>query len=83
MENVKKPIRMCVVCKKRDLQENLIRLQCKENNLTYFSGIGRSFYVCYNCINTKKFINFISKVCKITKEEAKNKIFHFPFSILN
>ena len=52
MENVKKPIRMCVACKKRDLQKNLIRLQCKKDDLTYFSGIGRSFYVCYNCINT-------------------------------
>ena len=85
MENVKWkiPIRMCVVCKKRAPQKELIRLQCEKGKIIPFKGEGRSFYVCKNCINDKKFVKFISKNCKISKEEAKNQIFHFTFSSVN
>ncbi|ACM92404.1 conserved hypothetical protein [Nautilia profundicola AmH] len=83
MENEHKPIRMCVVCRKRLFQKELYRLQCKNRKLSPFDGFGRSFYVCDNCKNEKKFINYISKICKITKEKAKEEIVHFPFSILN
>jgi len=85
MENEKwkmKSIRMCVVCRERFYQNELNRLQCKDKRLISFSGIGRSFYVCNECINTKKFINYIAKICKVSKEDAKNQIFHFPFSIV-
>ena len=80
MEN-EKLIRMCVVCKKRDKQYLLNRLQCIENQLKTFSGEGRSFYVCSECINSKKFINFLSKKCNKSKEEIKKLIIRFPFSI--
>jgi predicted RNA-binding protein YlxR (DUF448 family) len=84
MENGKhKPLRMCVVCRKRFYQNELNRLQCKNAKLILFSGSGRSFYVCKDCVNNKKFVNYISKICKISKEKAKEEIFHFPFSILN
>ena len=84
MENGKhKPIRMCVVCRKRFYQDELNRLQCKNHKLIPFSGIGRSFYVCGNCINDKKLIKFISKLCNISKDDAKSQIFHFPFYIVN
>jgi len=85
MENVKWkiPIRMCVICRNRFPQKELIRLQCKDNQLISFRGEGRSFYVCNNCIKTKKFIKFISKKCNINREDAKNQIFHFTFSIVN
>ncbi len=79
--NKEKLIRMCVVCRKRDKQYSLNRLQCIENQLIKFSGKGRSFYICDECINSKKFINFLSKKCNKTKEEIKNLIIHFPFSI--
>ena len=73
MENrKKKPVRMCVACRGRFLQEDLLRLQCKGNNLVKFLGEGRSFYVCENCINTKRFINYISKKCNLNKESLKN-----------
>ena len=78
-----KQIRMCVACKKRDKQNNLIRLQCFNNKLIKFRGSGRSFYVCKNCINSKKFINFISKVCNLNKEKTKEMILNFPFFILH
>ncbi len=80
MDN-EKLIRMCVVCKKRAKQFSLNRLQCNDNQLKTFSGEGRSFYVCNECIKTKKFINFLSKKCNKSKEEIKNLIIHFPFSI--
>jgi len=84
MENEKyKPLRMCVVCRKKRFQDELNRLQCKEKRLIPFRGEGRSFYVCGSCVKEKKFINYVSKICKITKEKAKEEIFHFPFSILN
>ncbi len=85
MENgkLKKPLRMCIVCKRRFFQNELNRLQCKNNKLTFFSGVGRSFYVCGSCINDKKLIKYISKLCNLSKEEAKNQIFHFPFYIVN
>jgi len=83
MENekckVKKTIRMCVGCRKRFFQKDLLRLQCKNGNLIRFEGIGRSFYVCKDCISSKKVINYIAKQCNITKEEAKNFILHFSF----
>jgi predicted RNA-binding protein YlxR (DUF448 family) len=80
MENEKKiKIRMCVVCRKRDKQENLYRLQCKSGVLIPFSGRGRSFYVCENCINTKKFIKYLSKLCNLDKDKIKESLFHFPF----
>jgi len=83
MENGKhKPLRMCVVCRERFYQNDLNRLQCKNGRLVSHKGEGRSFYVCTQCIKEKKFIKFISKICKITKEKAKEEIFHFPFSIL-
>jgi len=88
MENGKckinnKPIRMCVVCRKRFNQKELNRLQCKDKKLISFSGVGRSFYVCSSCINNKKLIKYILKICNISKEEARNQILHFPFSIVN
>jgi predicted RNA-binding protein YlxR (DUF448 family) len=67
-------IRMCVSCRKRDLQENLYRFQCKNFELIPFSGKGRSFYVCKDCINSKKFINYISKICNLNKQKAKELI---------
>jgi predicted RNA-binding protein YlxR (DUF448 family) len=81
MENGKIRIRMCVVCRKRDFQDNLFRLQCIDKKLVPFSNKGRSFYVCKDCVNSKKFINYLSKKCSLTKEEVKKMIFYFPFYI--
>ncbi len=79
MENIKKPIRMCVVCRKRFFQNELIRMQCINNELIPFTGSGRSFYVCKECVKSHKFIKYVSRICNIDKEKAKFSIFHFPF----
>jgi len=67
---------MCIVCRGRFEQEKLIRLQCKEKRLIFFSGQGRSFYLCKDCINNKKLSKIISYLCKISKENAKSQIEH-------
>jgi predicted RNA-binding protein YlxR (DUF448 family) len=64
-----KPIRMCVICRARNLQENLIRLQCKEGLLSRFTGQGRSFYICMNCKDNKKISKKISHICKNSNSE--------------
>lgn len=71
----KKPVRMCVVCKKRDTQENLHRLQCKNGKLIFFEGTGRSFYVCDECLKNKKFYKIIAYKCNFSKIRAKEEIF--------
>jgi predicted RNA-binding protein YlxR (DUF448 family) len=78
----KKPVRTCVVCREKFFQDSLNRLQCVDKKLVSFTGEGRSFYVCANCVKDKKFIRYVSKICNISKENAKEMIFHFPFSIV-
>ncbi len=46
----RKPIRMCIVCKDRGFQNSLIRLQHIDENVVFFSGRKRSFYLCKDCL---------------------------------
>jgi predicted RNA-binding protein YlxR (DUF448 family) len=59
-----KPIRMCVVCRDRILQENLIRLQCKDGVISRYTNSGRSFYLCINCKDNKNLSKKIAYICK-------------------
>ncbi|EEC25423.1 hypothetical protein HPB128_21g185 [Helicobacter pylori B128] len=43
-------IRMCVACRMRQPQKDLLRLKSFENQIVEFDGKGRSFYVCGNCL---------------------------------
>ncbi len=56
-----KPIRMCIGCKRRYLQSQLNRFQVKNKKLIKFSGFGRSFYICNECIEKreKKIFNIL------------------------
>jgi len=60
-------IRTCVVCRERMAQKLLNRLQCKDKKLIAFSGIGRSFYICDNCLENE------SKLEKALYRNCKNK----------
>jgi len=62
---------MCVVCKNRLSQSEMLRLQCKNKKIIPFSGIGRSFYICKDCINDKKLDKIIQRICKIDKTNSK------------
>ena len=60
-------IRTCVVCREKMAQKLLNRLQCKDKKLIAFSGIGRSFYICNNCLENE------SKLEKALYRNCKNK----------
>lgn len=48
------PIRMCIMCKTRDLQINLKRLQHKDDSIIKYTKQHRSFYLCNICLIDKK-----------------------------
>lgn len=47
---LKIPVRTCIACRAKIAQNLLNRLQCKDKKLTPFTGTGRSFYVCDECL---------------------------------
>jgi predicted RNA-binding protein YlxR (DUF448 family) len=55
---------MCVVCRRRFSQESMYRLQCKNYEIVSFSGIGRSFYLCKDCENSKNLDKIVKRICK-------------------
>ncbi|WP_324173003.1 DUF448 domain-containing protein [Sulfurimonas sp.] len=56
---------MCISCRERDEQSKLLRLQCINGLLESFSGNGRSFYICKNCILIeKKVLKALMRQCK-------------------
>lgn len=65
------PIRMCIVCRGRFPQAQLIRLQYKDSTLMKFSGIGRSFYLCPCCKEIPKTNDCIARVCKLDKKHKE------------
>ena len=64
-----KQTRMCVKCRQRSHQKELIRLQVEGNSLCEFSGNGRSFYVCEACIEQPKTLQAIIKINKLKPSE--------------
>ena len=59
-------IRMCICCRKRELQSDLIRLQCIGKDLVQYTNKGRSFYLCLDCIKTnqKNVLRALAQKCK-------------------
>jgi len=56
---------MCIVCRGRFEQNTLLRLQCIEQQLCFYEGSGRSFYLCQTCIeDEKKVTRALARVCK-------------------
>ena len=59
------PIRMCICCRKKDIQSSLNRFQCIDGGIVSFSKNGRSFYLCNNCLNQEKqVIKSLMRQCK-------------------
>ncbi len=67
-----KPIRMCICCRGRFLQKDLLRLRCENRKITKHTGIGRSFYICQGCLSEKKLAKSLSRVCKTDPKTALN-----------
>jgi len=70
------PTRMCVSCRERDTQNNLLRLQCIEGSIEVFQKSGRSFYLCNNCLcQEKKVIKALMRQCRGgDKDKFMNKL---------
>jgi len=70
------PLRMCVSCRKRDVQFQLLRLQCFNGEISSFTGLGRSFYLCQSCLKEeKKLLKTLMRQCKSPeKDKLMNKL---------
>lgn len=74
------PIRMCIACRTRFPQKDLIRLKQVKENIVAYDNEGRSFYLCDECsINEKKIKGLIKRFkqeeerfIKLLKELIKN-----------
>lgn len=64
---------MCIKCRNRLQQDNLIRLQIKDGGIIEWENIGRSFYLCEDCITSGNCINSIYKANKIKINYTSNK----------
>lgn len=58
---------MCISCRTRNHKDSMNRLQCKDKKLQTFDGIGRSFYICNECLEDEK------RLEKALYRECKNK----------
>ena len=62
---IHQPIRMCVSCRDRKTQSKLLRLQYLDGSLEKFTGNGRSFYICENCLaEDKKLSKALMRQCR-------------------
>ncbi|CAM2755560.1 YlxR family protein [Helicobacter felis] len=66
----KNAVRMCVCCRERALQENLLRFSIQEGKIISFCGQGRSFYLCKTCLYAKDVCRQILKVKHAPKNKA-------------
>jgi len=55
------PIRMCITCRSRHLQNTLIRLRQVGKEVIAFDGKGRSFYLCSGCVKNEKKVKGLVK----------------------
>ena len=70
------PTRMCVSCRNRDTQFQLLRLQCLKGEISAFNGLGRSFYLCQSCLKEdKRLFRALMRQCKSSeKDKLMNKL---------
>jgi len=62
------PTRMCIACRSKHPQNTLIRLKQNANEIVVYDGIGRSFYVCNQCIQNQKKVKGLVKRFKQDEE---------------
>jgi len=59
---------MCIACRSRHPQNTLIRLRQDGKDIVAFDGMGRSFYLCVECIKNKKKVKGLVKRFKQDEE---------------
>ena len=69
-------IRMCISCRDRLSQDELLRIRCSEGSLEVFNGVGRTFYLCGSCLeDEKKLSRALMRQCKSgDKDKLMNKL---------
>jgi len=55
------PTRMCIACRNRHPQNTLIRLREEGKEVVAFIGMGRSFYLCSDCVKNEKKVKGLVK----------------------
>jgi len=75
-KNFHQPQRMCLSCRGRASQSELVRMSCVDGKLRSFHGVGRSFYFCRNCVeDEKRVVKALMRQCRNNrKEEHLNKL---------
>ena len=70
------PTRMCVSCRERMAQNELLRLQCIEGSINKFQKSGRSFYLCNDCLSQEKRVaKALMRQCRSgDKDKLMNKL---------
>ncbi len=70
------PTRMCISCRERNSQDSLIRLQYINASLEAYSGSGRSFYLCKDCLSQEiKAVKSLMRQCKSgDKDKIMNRL---------
>ena len=71
---------MCLACREKSARDILVRVEQNGSDIVNYSGVGRSFYICYNCINNEKKVKGLAKrfgqdrerFVKFLKELVKN-----------
>ncbi|KIM06554.1 MAG: hypothetical protein KU29_08450 [Sulfurovum sp. FS06-10] len=66
-----KPVRMCLACRERELQKNLIRLQEDNHTIFPYTGQGRSFYLCTICCENEKKVKGLTKRFRLSIEDSE------------
>lgn len=65
---------MCIICKGRYFQFELIRLQVRDSNLVKYEGFNRSFYMCEQCSKLDKSSYVIASKFKINREKTTEQL---------
>ena len=78
-----KPIRMCINCRERKYQSDMIRLVCDNREIKKFNSNKRSFYICYNCKDDKNLWKKFITICKVDKTKSKEIMNNLKEKILN
>jgi predicted RNA-binding protein YlxR (DUF448 family) len=75
-KNFHQPTRMCISCRERDTQSNLLRLSCIDGKISLYLHRGRSFYLCSSCLEDEKRLSkTLMRQCRSNrKEELMNKL---------
>ena len=60
---------MCIACRSRHPQNTLIRLKLLGQDVTAYDGLGRSFYLCEQCIQNEKKVKGLVKRFKQDTEQ--------------